>query len=41
MGKSYSTKSLTLATNAMQLIDAKITQNLHEYGPKEMTKQFY
>lgn len=36
MGKSYSTKALTLATNAMQLIDANITQDLHEYGPKEI-----
>ncbi len=37
-GKSYSSKSLTLATNAMRVIDQEITFDLMDNAPEEIPK---
>ena len=37
-GKSYSTSSLTLATDAIRIVDENITFDFMDYGPSEIPK---
>ena len=37
-GKSYSTKSLTIAIDAMRVIDSEITHDFIDHGPEKIPK---
>lgn len=37
-GKSYSTSALTLATDAIRIVDENITFDFMDYGPSEIPK---